>query len=542
MSYGSYAVCSLGRWARWFVSYKIHRWAQLVLSFRLIRALASLHWLPSSSFLFHRFVHQVRWFRVIVVVRAVLSLVLSLFVVFFVGPVFVLSATLVLFMADSVEEITPAVVTSSSPQATASVPVVESADESVMTPSNPTMAALFDIVRARSSASVSPPPVPVATPSGYVSFTGVVRRASNVATNDPANVIGSPASSLDGLMKSVLQREGWAKCARVSFSWDDICGCQRSEIVRLREVAESVGPCSTVHTGRYLDLVEGSFMVPSSIRCDRLFLIAAADAKYVESVERYLFEGDVEYPGLGDHSIRDVVFRSGCVRPWKTSYSFMNGYHVCISYRDFFTLRGKLAHAYDVVMAGRLQNRTLLMLPFSRFPPLPVEVVRALPPQGLSVHLPRVAFYFANCVQSAPGSVRIRYEVAFLLEWAHSVAAALTLEIETNARVWKCSAEFIDFLERFSSLNDFFVEAVNRFVVSVSFRSLVGKLRRVHEFTAAELTTRQDYPSGVTVAWAVIDPNDGSVVPPATSTRVTPRVSHRAPRVAPLVVTVARLG
>ena len=189
------------------------------------------------------------------------------------------------------------------------------------------------------------------------------------------------------------------------------------------------------------------------------------------------------------------------------------------------------------MMATRLQNRTLLMLPFSRFPPLPVEVVGALPPQGLSVHLPPVAFYFANCVQSAPESVRIRYEVAFLLEWAHSVAAALTLEIETNARVWKCSAECIDFLESFSSLDDFFVEAVNRFVVSVSFRSLVGKLRRVHEFTAAELTTRQDYPSGVTVAWAVIDPNDGSVVPPAMSTRVAPRVSHRAPRVAPPVIT-----
>ena len=48
-------------------------------------------------------------------------------------------------------------------------------------------------------------------------------------------------------MKSVLHHEGWAECARVGFSWDDVSGCQRSEIVLLREVAESVGTSATVH-------------------------------------------------------------------------------------------------------------------------------------------------------------------------------------------------------------------------------------------------------------------------------------------------------
>ena len=80
-------------------------------------------------------------------------------------------------------------------------------------------------------------------------------------------------------MKSVLHRECWAECARVGFSWDDVSGCKYSEIVRLRKVSESVGTSATVHTGRYLDLVEGSFMVPASIRCDILFLISATDAK-----------------------------------------------------------------------------------------------------------------------------------------------------------------------------------------------------------------------------------------------------------------------
>ena len=168
---------------------------------------------------------------------AVVLFALSLLAVFFVAPVFVFSATLVIAMADNVDEITPAPVTSSSPPATSSVSVIESVDGSVMTPSNPTMAALLNIFQARSSSSVAPPPVPVATPSGYVSFTGVVRRESNVATNDPADVISSPASSLDRLMKSLLHREGWAECARSGFSWDDVSGCQRGEIVRLRQVA-----------------------------------------------------------------------------------------------------------------------------------------------------------------------------------------------------------------------------------------------------------------------------------------------------------------
>ena len=86
----------------------------------------------------------------------------------------------------------------------------------------------------------------------------------------------------------MLRHEVWAECARISFSWDDVGECQRSEIVRLREVVEYVGTGASVHTDRHLDLVEGSFVVPSCIRCDHLLLLAAADDKY-ESVESYLF-------------------------------------------------------------------------------------------------------------------------------------------------------------------------------------------------------------------------------------------------------------
>ena len=243
------------------------------------------------------------------------------------------------------------------------------------------------------------------------------------------------------------------------------------------------------------------------------------------------------YPGLADRLLRDMVVPSGDVRTWKTSYSVTNGSRAAVPYLDFSVLRRKLAHAYDVMMVGRPQNRTLLMLPFSCVPLLPVEVPSALPPLSFSVRFPLVAFYFANCVQSTPESVRICYDVAFLLEWAHSVVPAIALEVEAHARVWRCSLQCIEFLERFVSLDDFFVEAVNRFVVPVSFRSLTGTLRRVHEFSLAELTSRQDYPSGVTIAWAVVNRSDGSVIPPSTPSPVPPRMSPRTPLVVSPVAT-----
>lgn len=145
-------------------------------------------------------------------------------------------------------------------------------------------------------------------------------------------------------------------------------------------------------------------------------------------------------------------------------------------YRDIIVFRGKLSHAYDVMMAGRLQNRTFLMLPFSHFPPIPVKLACRLPPEGLSVRASLFAYFFATHAQSASKAVRIRSDVAFLIEWAHNVTTALVLGQDVHARVWKCSVAYIAFVEQFLSLGDFFVEAVSRFVVSVLFRSPTGQL------------------------------------------------------------------
>ena len=51
------------------------------------------------------------------------------------------------------------------------------------------------------------------------------------------------------------------------------------------------------------------------------------------------------------------------------------------------------------------------------------------------------------------------------------------------------------------------------------------------------MTSRQDYSSGATLAWAVVNPSDGSVIPPSTPSPLPPRMSHRTPSVVSPVAT-----
>ena len=162
-------------------------------------------------------------------------------------------------------------------------------------------------------------------------------------------------------------------------------------------------------------------------------------------MERYLFDPTRPYPGFGDRTLRDVLVRTEAIRCWKTSYSLMCGTTVATSFRDYSVLRGPLTPEYEVNMDTRAANRASLMIPWSRFPLMPVEVFSAMRPKGLSVRLPRVAYYFSLRVRDESDDVRMRYDAAFMIEWAHSVATALTLEIENNRRVWTCSDECIAF-------------------------------------------------------------------------------------------------
>ena len=107
-----------------------------------------------------------------------------------------------------------------------------------------------------------------------------------------------------------------------------------ADVKRVPDLSNSVGIVVVTYTERYMDYVRGAYQIPSSLRRDRLFLLEAPAAKYVEIVERYLFDPILPYPGFVDLTMRDVLARAEAIRRRKNSYSLMCGTSVAISFRD----------------------------------------------------------------------------------------------------------------------------------------------------------------------------------------------------------------
>lgn len=146
-------------------------------------------------------------------------------------------------MSENIDEATPVSPSPSAPMPGVTVAPASSV-EPVSAPVDPTMAALFDIARARSSASVAPHLVPVSTPSGF--FTGAVRRSIGMARNEPKDVVVAPAELSDRFLTSIVKHADWGKFGRMGFTGDDRRESQRSEIVSIRQVAETVGASAVV--------------------------------------------------------------------------------------------------------------------------------------------------------------------------------------------------------------------------------------------------------------------------------------------------------
>ena len=232
-----------------------------------------------------------------------------------------------------------------------------------------------------------------------------------------------------------LFRTDWSLRVHGEFAWEDIVSSGRADVKLIRDLSHSVGTAGVTYTERYINYVGGAYQIPSSLRCDGFFFAGASDAKYVELLERYLFDPTGPYAGFGDRSFRYVFVRTEANRLWKTSYSLMCETSACISFLDYSILRGPLTREYELNMGTRAANRTRLLIPWSRFPLMPVEVLSAMPPQGLSVRHSRVVHYFSLRVRDESDDVRMHYDAAFRIEWALSGATELKLETENHRRI-----------------------------------------------------------------------------------------------------------
>lgn len=151
-------------------------------------------------------------------------------------------------------------------------------------------------------------------------------------------------------------------------------------------------------------------------------------------------------------------------------------------------------------LSGRFEDRTPLMIPFYELPEVPVCVAGIISPRVLAIKSPRVAYYFGATVDARSGSVKRRYATSYVLEWAHAVAVALTLENAIYNRIWVCEERCVKFLRKFVYFEDFVVEVVGHEVAQVSFRRVVSLLEKSRSFSNPFLQNRVDFLSVLSVS------------------------------------------
>ena len=180
-------------------------------------------------------------------------------------------------------------------------------------------------------------------------------------------------------------------------------------------------------------------------------------------------------------------------------------------------------------MSGRFEDRTRLVVPFYELPEVPMCLAEIIPPRGLAVKSPRVAYYFGATVDSRFMWVTKQYATAYVLEWAHAVAAALKLEHVMYNRVWVSKERCVGFLRKFVLFKDFVVDAVSHAVTQVSFPRLVSLLDEAWGLSQPYLENRVDYPSALSVSWGALRPGSSEFVVPVSRSTVPGGTSGPSP-------------
>ena len=226
------------------------------------------------------------------------------------------------------------------------------------------------------------------------------------------------------------------------------------------------------------------------------------------------------HPLVTDDRSRNIILRETEPRQWKTSFALLAGTGRLGSFQYYTYFREPGAHKTNVRMSGRFEDRTRMLIPFDEFPEVPKCVAGIIPPQGLAVRSPRVAYYFGAVVETQDDPVKKRYATSYVLEWAHAVAASLTAEHVVYNRVCVFEERCVEFLRNFESFDDFVVDVVGHEIALVSFRGLVSLLTRARGLSKSFLQSRVEYPSTTSVSWAIVRPGSSEFILPGVRSSV----------------------
>ena len=284
--------------------------------------------------------------------------------------------------------------------------------------------------------------------ANYLRFTGRIR----CTTSEGAVVdsVGTVETALETwrLVPGVVDESRWALFPRRELLWEDVCRLSRWDVRMAVWVAIQNAEVRGQVVDRVIRESVRSFQVPEELACDRAFLGDPADAAYVEKMIDFLLCGVGRHPLMTDDRSCNIVVRETDPRQWKTSFALLAGRGRLVRFQDYTYVREPGAHETDVRMSGRFEDRIRLLIPFEEFPEVLKCVAGIIPPRGLAVRCPCVAYYSGAVVETQDDSVKKRYATSYVLECAHTVAASLTAGHVAYNRVWVCEERCVEFLRK----------------------------------------------------------------------------------------------
>ena len=324
----------------------------------------------------------------------------------------------------------------------------------------------------------------------YVGCTDFVECDLVVEAPDGTAVTAVQSYELDAAM---VDGGEWSIFQRADFTWGELVALRPWHVRKVGMIGPARPQCAEEVHRRFLERSRCRFQIPADVRYDRTFLEEARDGLLVKAMHTWLFKRSERLPMPGCDTMRNAVVDERGQRVGKTSLSMFVGAGRVISFPDYACFRGMDAHETDIRFCGNFEGPTTVVVPFYDFPVVPPVVAGVVPPSNIAVRLPRVAHYFGQTEKSQEPAVRKRYERAYVIEWAHAIAASLGLDLRIVRRVWICDSACIEFLRKIIGFPSFFVNYVSHAVTRVSFKSLVGEPSKTRALSSEYVSYRMDY-------------------------------------------------